>query len=188
LKDIITSEILSHNQISSSLNLLIEDIHKVATCLISSLKNKNKILIFGNGGSASDANHIAAELVGRYKIDKTPLPAISLSSNSSIITSIGNDYGYDYIFSKQIQAIAKKGDSVIAISTSGNSKNILNALIKAEEIGCHTIGLSGANGGYMKKLCDINININSKDTPRIQEAHIFIGHTLCSIIEKKYNI
>lgn len=186
MQDIIKKEISSHIETFESISKLSNDIEKIANILIKTLKNKKKIILFGNGGSASDSNHIVAELVGRYKIDRDSLPAISLCSNSAIITSIANDYGYDYIFSKQIQSIANENDSIIAISTSGNSKNVINGILEAKKKKCNIIALSGYDGGEMKSLCDICLNIASHNTPRIQEAHIFIGHLLCHIIEQNY--
>jgi D-sedoheptulose 7-phosphate isomerase len=184
LQNIINTQIQEHLEVFENIKVLSSDIQDIAKILISTISKNNKIIICGNGGSASDANHFSAEIVGRYKKDLN-FPAISLSSNTSIITSIANDYGYEYIFSKQILAIANKNDTIIALSTSGNSQNIINALSIAKEKQCNTIGFSGKNGGKMKNLCDICLCVNSENTPIIQEAHLFISHLLCDIIDNK---
>jgi len=150
------------------------------------LKKGRKILICGNGGSAADAQHIAAELTGRYKIERKGLPAIALTTDTSALTAIGNDYGYEHVFSRQVEALARKGDLLIGISTSGNSRNVIYALQKAKEIGCRTIGFSGKGGGKMNDVCDLNIIVPSDDTARIQEMHIMIGHILCQLIDNEY--
>ena len=143
-------------------------------------------MILGNGGSAADAQHIAAELVGRYKTERKGLAAIALTTDTSTITSISNDFGYENVFERQIQALAKERDVVIGISTGGTSKNVINALSLASSIGCKVIGLSGKNGGEMNTICDTNIVVPSQDTPRIQEMHIFIGHTICHLIDQEF--
>ena len=155
-----------------------------AKLCIDSLKNGNKILIFGNGGSAADAQHIAAELVGRYKTERKGLSAIALTTDTSAITSIANDYGYLHVFDRQVEALANKGDVLIGISTGGTSANVISALKLANDLGCRTIGLSGKGGGEFNSLCDVNIIVPSEDTPRIQEMHIVIGHTICHLIEQ----
>jgi len=154
-------------------------------CILSmeTIKAGKKILIFGNGGSAADAQHIAAELVGRYKTERRGLPAIALSTDTSALTAIGNDYGYDRVFDRQVEALANEGDLLIGISTSGNSANVNNALKRGKDLGCKTIGFSGKGGGEMNGLCDLNIVVPSDDTPRIQEMHIMIGHILCQGID-----
>ncbi len=160
-----------------------ENIERAAKEIIDSLKIGGKLLIFGNGGSAADSQHIAAELVGRFKMDRLALPAIALTTNTSTLTAIANDYGYDVIFSRQIEALGVKGDVALGISTSGNSKNVIDALNKARSMGLKTIALTGNDGGKMKGITDISINVPSKDTPRIQESHIMVGHILCELIE-----
>jgi D-sedoheptulose 7-phosphate isomerase len=154
-------------------------------CVITTdtLARGNKVLLCGNGGSAADAQHIAAELTGRYKTKRRGLPGIALTTDTSALTAIGNDFGYDRVFDRQVEALAKEGDLLIGISTSGNSKNIINALKVAKDLGCRTIGLSGCNGGKMNGLCDVNIIVPSDDTPRIQEMHILIGHIMCQAID-----
>jgi D-sedoheptulose 7-phosphate isomerase len=180
------------NQIRESINLkkkilnsesIIEIIMESARTCISSLKNGNKILLAGNGGSAADAQHIAGELVNRFNFNRPGLPAIALTTDSSVITSIANDYGFETIFSRQIYSIGNKNDVFIAISTSGSSPNIVNALKAAREMDIKTIGLTGTKGTSMTDLCDYCIIIPSTDTPRIQEAHILTGHIICSVIE-----
>lgn len=153
---------------------------------IKALEGGNKILLCGNGGSAADAQHIAAELVGRYKLERKGLPAIALTTDTSAITSIGNDYGYDFVFSRQIESLANVGDIVIGISTSGTSSNVIAGLEIAKKMGCVNIGLSGKNGGDMNDLCAVNIIANSDNTPRIQEMHILIGHILCEAIDNHF--
>lgn len=159
------------------------NIEKAARTIIESLKAGGKLLVFGNGGSASDSQHIAAELVGRFKMERRALPAIALTVNTSILTAIANDYGYDVVFSRQIEALGVKGDVALGISTSGNSKNVIEALKKARSMGIRTIALSGGDGGGMKKEADISVTVSTKDTPRVQESHILIGHIICALIE-----
>ncbi len=142
-------------------------------------------MIFGNGGSAADAQHIAAELVGRYKLERKGLPAIALTTDTSALTSIGNDYGFHNVFNRQLEALANKGDIVIGISTGGTSYNVISGIKLANELGCKTIGLSGRGGGEMNALCDVNLVVPADDTPRIQEMHIIIGHTMCHLIETR---
>jgi D-sedoheptulose 7-phosphate isomerase len=162
---------------------------EIATNLcIDGLKNGGKILIFGNGGSAADAQHIAAELVGRYKVERKGLPAIALTTDTSAITSISNDYGYNHVFDRQVEALANKGDVAIGISTGGSSGNVISALKLAKEMGCKTIGFSGRDGGEMNELCNVNLIVPAQDTPRIQEMHIVIGHTICHLIDQEFNI
>jgi D-sedoheptulose 7-phosphate isomerase len=157
-----------------------------ANLCIDSLQNSGKILIFGNGGSAADAQHIAAEMVGRYKVERKGLPAIALTTDTSALTSISNDYGYNHVFDRQVEALANKGDVAIGISTGGSSGNVISALKLAKDIGCKTIGFSGRNGGEMNALCDINLVVPAEDTPRIQEMHIVIGHTICHLIDQEF--
>jgi len=141
--------------------------------------------LFGNGGSAADAQHIAAELVGQYKLKRKSLPAIALTTNTSILTSIGNDYGFDKIFERQIESLVTNKDIAIGISTSGNSENVLRGILKAKKIGAKTIAFTGNDGGKLKGAVDILLNIPSNNTPRVQEAHITIGHIICGIVESE---
>lgn len=152
--------------------------------VIKSYKNGNKTLIAGNGGSAADAQHLTGELVSRFYFDRPGLPAIALTTDTSILTAIGNDYGYERIFARQIEANSNKGDVFIGISTSGNSKNILEALKVCKEKEVLTVGMTGETGGIMAALCDYCIKVRSSETPRIQEAHIMVGHIICSLIEE----
>lgn len=159
-------------------------VKKAAENIINSFQKGGKLLIAGNGGSAADAQHFAAELVGKFKKERKALPAIALCTNTSILTAIANDYSFDKVFSRQVEALAKKGDVFFGISTSGNSLNIIEALKTAKRMNCFTIGLTGKTGGNMGKICDILINVDSEETPRIQETHILIIHILCELIEK----
>ncbi len=153
--------------------------------VVDAYRGGNKVLLAGNGGSAADAQHLAAEMVGRYLRERDPLPAIALHTNTSSVTAIGNDYGYDIIFVRQLEAFAKPGDVFVGISTSGNSKNVILALEKARAMGVKTIGFTGRDGGAMKDLCDVHLNVPSPDTPRIQECHITMGHILCDLVEQR---
>lgn len=172
----IDTAIASMESISGS----IEDAAKLC---IHSLKSGGKIILFGNGGSAADAQHIAAELVGRFKRERKGFAAIALTTDSSILTCVGNDYGFEEIFARQLEALASKNDVMIAISTGGTSENVINALKISNKIKCKTIGLSGKGGGKFNDLCNVNIIVPSEDTARIQEMHIFVGHTICELID-----
>ena len=152
--------------------------------IIQCFKKGNKVVLFGNGGSAADAQHIAAEFVGRFQLNRKSYPALALTTDTSILTSLANDYSYDIVFSRQCESLVSKGDVVIGISTSGNSKNVLNGLKKAKEKGAKTIGLLGNNGGEIKDIVDISIVVPSKHTPQIQEVHRVIYHIICDYVEK----
>ena len=158
-----------------------------AKLCLDCLKNGNKILLFGNGGSAADAQHIAAELVGRYKTERKGLAAIALTTDTSALTAISNDFGYDCVFDRQVEALANTGDVAIGISTGGSSVNVASALKLAKDLDCKTIGFSGRGGGEMNELCDINIVVPAQDTARIQEMHIVIGHTICHLIDLAFS-
>lgn len=160
-------------------------IKAIVTMIVNSFKKGHHLYLMGNGGSAADAQHIAGELVGRYKNDRKPLPAMAFTTDTSILTAIANDYGYNYCFVKQVEAFVKEGDTVIGISTSGRSINIINAIKRAKELGASTIAFTGAEGGSLKDYADICLLVPSTNTPRIQEAHITIAHIICSIIEKE---
>ena len=188
MNSIINHEINEHIKVSNLLHKKTEEIINISQLCINSIQNDGKILLFGNGGSAADAQHIAAELVGRYKIERRGIPAIALTTDTSILTAIGNDYGYSHIFDRQVEALADSSDVVIGISTSGSSINVINGLKVASKLGCKTIGFSGQDGGEMKQICDINIAIPSLDTPRIQEMHILIGHIICNLIEIEFKV
>ena len=164
---------------------LILEIETITTKIIKAFKDGNKLLLCGNGGSASDAQHIAAELSGRFIKERKPLYAEALHVNSSYMTAVSNDYGFEYTYSRMLEAIGKKGDVLIALSTSGNSENVVNAIKMANSLEMLSVGMSGASGGKIKELCQHNIIIPSSNTARIQEAHIIVGHIFCQIIEDK---
>jgi D-sedoheptulose 7-phosphate isomerase len=163
----------------------LSSIARVAELLISSLKANGKVLLFGNGGSAADAQHIAAELVGRFAFDRPALPALALTVDTSCITAVGNDHGFEQIFTRQIEALARPGDVVIGISTSGNSPNIISALLAAKKLGIPTVGLTGESGGKLRAIVEHCICAPSKDTPRVQECHNLIGHILSELVEQE---
>jgi D-sedoheptulose 7-phosphate isomerase len=158
----------------------IEFVHVCA----EALRRGNKLLFAGNGGSAADAQHLAAELVVRFKRDRPGLPALALTVDSSVLTAIGNDYGFEQLFSRQVQALGQAGDVLIALSTSGNSANILAAVPVAQAMGVHVVGMTGASGGMLKQVADLCLRMPSDDTPRIQEAHTLLGHILCDLLEQ----
>jgi D-sedoheptulose 7-phosphate isomerase len=160
-------------------------IWRAAELMISSFKNRNKMYVFGNGGSAADAQHIAGELVGRYKLERKGLPVMALTTDTSVITAWSNDYNFDDVFRRQVEAYANAGDILFGISTSGNSKNVINALEFGKKIGTLNISLTGNDGGLIRKISDININIDSKETPRIQESHVLTYHIICELVEKE---
>tara|TARA_B100000029_G_C17426553_1_gene906267 strand:+ start:310 stop:879 length:570 start_codon:yes stop_codon:yes gene_type:complete len=163
----------------------IPEIESAANITIDALKNKNKVIFCGNGGSAADSQHLAAELMGRYKIDRSPLPAIAITVDTSALTAIANDYGYENVFSRQLNGIGVKGDVLFAISTSGQSKSVLEAIKTAKEIGMHIISFTGVTNGEMNKMSDICINVPSKETNHIQEMHITIGQLICGLVEEE---
>ena len=183
----IKNEFEQHIEIfKNSKESLVESIEIAANLCISGLKNGKKLVLFGNGGSAADAQHIAAEIVGRYKIKRKGLPAIALTTDTSVITSISNDFGYLHVFDRQLEALANEGDIVLAISTGGTSANVVSAVKTAKNLRCKTIGFSGKSGGDLNELCDLNIVVPSENTARIQEMHIFIGHTICHLIDQAF--
>ena len=187
VNEIITREFEAHLEtVKAVIGSIEAPLEEASKLIVETLKCGNKVLLCGNGGSAADAQHIAAELTGRYKSERRGLPAIALTTDTSALTAIGNDFGYAKVFSRQIEALANRGDLLIGISTSGNSDNILLALKTAKGLGCTTLGLSGGDGGKMNGLCDINLVIPSDDTPRIQEMHILLGHTLCQIVDDRF--
>lgn len=188
-KKTIQDEFTSHlKTIHSVIGNMEETLDKASQLVVDTLKRGNKILFCGNGGSAADAQHIASELTGRYKSERKGLPSIALTTDTSALTAISNDYGYDRVFDRQVEALANKGDLLIGISTSGNSTNIISALKLAKEQGCTTVGFSGRDGGKMNEVCDINLIVPSDNTPRIQEMHILFGHIMCQIIDDAYSI
>ena len=162
-----------------------DKIESMVNFVITAYRNGGKVVLFGNGGSAADAQHIAGEFVGRFKLERQPLPAIALTTNTSILTAVANDYGYDAVFSRQIEALVTEKDIVIGISTSGNSPNVIEAIKLAKTKGAKTIGLIGGKGGKLAEVVDLALIIPSDDTQRIQEAHITIGHIVCELVEKE---
>jgi len=186
MQEIIKSELKESIELKKTvLEQLVPKIERAAKMMIETLRNNGKILFFGNGGSAADAQHLAAELIGRYRKDRGSLAALALSTDTSIITAVANDYGFETIFARQIEGLAKPQDLAFGISTSGNSKNVIEGIKKAKEQGCQTIGLLGCDGGKMAELVDLAIIVPCRNTPRIQECHITIGHILCQLIEKE---
>ena len=183
IKNIIKSAI-DLNRLVLQSDTLLGQIETVSEVLTQCFESGNKVMFCGNGGSAADAQHLAAEFSGRFYLDRKALPAEALHCNSSYLTAVANDYSYDLIYSRLLEGIGKKGDVLVGITTSGNSKNIINAFIKAKEIGIQTIALTGETGGELKNHANLLINIPSLDTPRIQECHILIGHIICYLVEK----
>ncbi len=163
---------------------LVPAIEKAANVLFECVKNQNKVLFFGNGGSASDSQHLAAEFVGRYEKERRGLASLALTTDTSILTAVGNDYGFDRIFERQIEALGRKGDVAVGISTSGNSKNVILGIKKAKTLGLFTIAFSGRTGGELKSLADLSLTVPSQKTARIQESHIMIGHILCARVDE----
>lgn len=185
-QSLIRERIRSSIQLKQSLlenTTLLNTTNKLAEIIVACYNNGGKVLWAGNGGSAADAQHLAAELTGRFYYDRPALSSEALHVNTSYITAVANDYAYDLIYSRLISGIGKKGDVLIGLSTSGNSGNVVNALIKAKEMGITTVGFTGEGGGKMKEHCDLLIDIPSRDTPRIQECHMLLGHTVCEIVE-----
>jgi len=185
MRDRITDILLENIQVKESLlRSGVTQIKDIADLLIDSLKKGGKILLFGNGGSASDAQHIAAEFIGRFKKDRTALAAIALTTNTSVLTSLANDYGFEVVFAKQIEALGQKNDIAIGISTSGKAKNVALGLKQAKKNGLKTIALTGGDGGEIAKLADVSFLVPSSVTARIQETHITVGHIICELVEQ----
>lgn len=185
IKDIIKASVEVKSKILVD-DKILQTVKDCVNVLVTAFKNGNKVLFCGNGGSAADAQHLAAEFSGRFYTDRDALPVEALHCNTSYLTAIGNDYGYDVVYSRLIKGIGKKGDVLIGLSTSGNSKNILNAFETAKEKEMITIGFTGSHGGKLKKSSDFLINVPSDDTPRIQESHILMGHIICQLVEEQY--
>ena len=181
----IRNYILSSSEIVRSSVLLAPNIEKSIMAIVKCLRKGNKVVLFGNGGSAADAQHIAAEFIGRFKINRKSLPAIALSNNSSTITAISNDFSFDMVFSRQCESLISKGDVVIGISTSGNSLNVKKGINASKKNGAITIGLLGNKGGSIKKCVDIPLIVDATETSHIQEVHRIIYHVICEIVEKK---
>jgi D-sedoheptulose 7-phosphate isomerase len=185
IKQIIQGSIDVKQQVLADDHMM-DTIGEAVTAVVASFKAGHRVYFCGNGGSAADAQHLAAEFSGRFYKDRLALPSEALHCNTSYLTAVGNDYGYDYVYSRIIEGIGQAGDILIGLSTSGNSKNIMEAFDAAHRKGMKTIGLTGATGGKMKSQCDLLINVPSTDTPRIQESHIMIGHIICQLVEEQY--
>lgn len=182
----ITSQLAAHRDVITRVERELSPlIAEMVTLLVETFARGGKLLVMGNGGSAADAQHFVAEIVGRFKMERRGLPAIALSTDTSILTAIGNDYGFDKVFRRQVEALAAPGDLVVGISTSGNSPNVLQALELARDMGCRTVGLLGKDGGTVKNACDLALIVPTTDTPRVQEGHITIIHIVCDLLEKK---
>lgn len=187
MKKYITSQIQETQRVMSTMladEALLARVEAAAQACVASMKTGNKVLLVGNGGSAADAQHIAGEFVSRFAFDRPGLPAIALTTDTSILTAIGNDYGYEKLFSRQVQAHAQKGDVLIAYSTSGKSPNVMMALQEARSRGVVCIGMTGNRGGPMQELCDHYLDVPSSDTPKIQEGHAVLGHIICGLVEQ----
>jgi len=176
----------SHIETAKAMQELLPTIQRAGELCLDSLQKGGRVLICGNGGSAADAQHIAAELSGRFKKERKALAGIALTVDTSALTAIANDYGFEEIFARQVEALGREGDILIAISTSGNSQNVINAIKRAKEIGLNIITLSGKDGGKMRELGSVNIVIPSQDTPRIQEMHIMVGHMICAVVDEAF--
>jgi len=181
---LVTQRMKDHAAVLEATMDLIPDIEKAGALFKEALASGHKILFCGNGGSAADSQHLAAEIVGRFQKERRPFPAIALTVDTSILTAVGNDYGFDTVFARQVQALGEKGDVLVGISTSGNSQNVLEAIGAAREKGLTVIGLTAYGGGKMKETCDICLAVPAKVTARAQEMHIMIGHILCEIAEE----
>lgn len=185
MRERITDILLESIQVKEELlRTSVGQIKDIAEQVIDALKKGGKVILFGNGGSAADAQHIAAEFIGRFKKDRSALAAISLTTNTSVLTSLANDYGYDVVFAKQVEALGQKNDIAIGISTSGKAKNVALGIKQAKKNGLKTIALTGGDGGDIAKLADVSFIVNSAVTARIQEAHIIVGHIICELVEQ----
>lgn len=180
IQEIIQQSIQTKTTLYEQIDLIQEIVDQLVKCF----RNGNKLLICGNGGSAADAQHVAAEFVGRFFLERSAIPAIALNANTSVLTALPNDYSYDIVFARQVEAFARPGDVLAGITTSGNSKNIILAAQVAQKYGCYTVGLTGAKGGKLKDNVDLCFCVQSDSTPRIQEAHILVWHIICELVEK----
>ncbi|WP_109122057.1 D-sedoheptulose 7-phosphate isomerase [Azospirillum sp. TSO22-1] len=186
MHDTITSAFIESARNLEALTAQADHVAAAAGLMIEALRGGGKVMFCGNGGSAADSQHFAAELMGRFLVDRPPLPAVALTVDTSALTAIGNDYSYDDIFSRQLRGIGRAGDVLVGISTSGNSRNVVAALQAARELGIRTIGLTGQGGGAMAALCDVALCVPSNKTPRIQEMHLAVGHMLCQLVEEAF--
>lgn len=185
LEKIISRSLEYSRELTFSLQKQSESIRRISLVIAKAYENQKKVLFFGNGGSAAEAQHLAAELTGKYYMERKSLPAIALSTNSSTVTALGNDFGFSNIFKKQIEGLGDQGDVAIGMSTSGESENVIQALKLARELGLSTVGFTGKGGGKMKEIADCCLQVPSDDTPRVQEGHILVGHIICEIVEKR---
>lgn len=184
MNDLFRKNISEQLSVLQNLHLMSDQVSEAGRLSAQTLKAGGKILFCGNGGSAADSQHLAAELTGRFIKDRRPLAAIALSTDSSALTCIGNDYAFDEVFARQVQGLARSGDVLVAISTSGNSRNVIRAVEEAKAVGAKVVGFLGRDGGALRSMCDVAIVVPSQVTARIQESHILIGHTLCGLIEE----
>jgi D-sedoheptulose 7-phosphate isomerase len=182
-KQIIQQSLRAHAETIAQLDVIIPDIVRFAELVQAALSRGGKILFMGNGGSAADSQHLAAELVGRFQTERRGLAAIALSTDTSILTSVGNDYGFEHIFSRQVEALCRPEDLLVGISTSGNSANVLRAIEEGRKIGAVTVAMTGEGGGKLAAICDLTLAVPARVTARVQEAHILIGHILCELID-----
>lgn len=187
MNNALASSLREHLELFPRLAALFPALEQAGTLIARAVADGGKVLLCGNGGSAADSQHIAAEFIGRFRNDRGPLAAIALSTDTSTLTSVGNDYGFDEIFARQVAGLGRTGDCLVAISTSGNSRNVIRAAQAARSAAVHTIGLLGRDGGALRALCDVPIIVPSAVTARIQEAHIFLGHALCELVEFALN-
>lgn len=185
MRELIAARIREDIRVKEQLQQDAEVLEKMAAVVVDCIRGGGKVIFFGNGGSAADAQHLAAELSGRFYLDRPALPALSLSTNSSTLTAIGNDYGFDHIFARQLPGVGARGDVAVAISTSGNSPNVIEAVRLAKRIGMITLGWTGRSGGALAELADLTLRVDSTESPRIQEAHILAGHIICEIVEAR---
>jgi D-sedoheptulose 7-phosphate isomerase len=181
--ELLRKALADHHNVMTQLEALLPEIDHIGQVMRACLQRGNKILLMGNGGSAADSQHIAAEIVGRYKRERRGLPAIALTTDTSILTAVGNDYGFDYVFSRQVEALCDAQDVVVGISTSGNSANVVKAIEVARELGAITVLLSGGSGGKLAEMCDYKLIMPARETARVQEAHLFVAHSLCEIMD-----
>lgn len=184
MSNVIQHGLQEHLGLFQCLSALSPEIEQTAALISAALRDGRKLLLCGNGGSAADSQHIAAEMTGRFLKDRRPLAAIALSTDSSALTCIANDFSFDEVFRRQVMALGSRGDCLLAISTSGSSRNVIRAAEAARGAGIHVLGLLGKGGGALREMCDVSIVVPSQTTARIQEAHIFIGHTLCALVEE----
>lgn len=187
LNPIIAERFTDHLDVFGKTMEQIDVIQLMAERCKEALKAGNKVLFCGNGGSAADAQHLAAELIGRFQKERRSLASIALTTDTSILTAVANDYGYDEVFARQVEGLGRSGDVLIGISTSGNSANVVKAALKARDTGMHTIAFTGEGGGKLKDICDITFAVPSKVTARIQEMHIMVGHIICELVEEEYD-